>query len=112
MTDSQLKKSGLSEPEQRLLETMQIIDFGWLHEVRVESGSPTFTPAPKAVRDLKLGAGQGARPELNKADFVLKREVVELFKALREIHNGVISIECRHGLPARSRYELKGVGAN
>jgi hypothetical protein len=81
---------------------MQAIGFGRLERLYVRSGEPLFDPAPLILRTLKL-AGSGInepRPELSLQDFVLKREVQELFRQLDALGDGVVErIEVVHGLP-------------
>ena len=95
-----LTKSSLSTPQQRLLETLQKTNYGRIEGLCVSEGEPVFSPPPRVVKDVKLGADSGARHELESSDFVLKREHVELFEQLRRFGNG--TIEClviKGGLP-------------
>jgi hypothetical protein len=50
-----------------------------------------------------LGAADnGARPELDSSDFVLKREQIDLLEPLKRFGDGMIpSIEVKSGLPFR-----------
>ncbi len=52
---------------------------------------------------MKLGAvDNGARSELDSADFALKREHIELFENLKRLGHGVVEcIEVKAGLPFR-----------
>jgi hypothetical protein len=95
-------KSSLSAGRQRLLEMMQVLNFGRIEHLSITAGEPVFHPPPKVTREVKFGADNGPRPESSLDDFVLKVEVRELFDAITEIGDGVIErIEVRHGLPFR-----------
>lgn len=98
-----ISKSSLSTPQQRLLETMQKLNYGRIEGLPVRGGQPVLVPAPRLVKDVKLGApDNGARSELQSADFALKREHVELFDNLRAIGDGTVEcIEVKAGLPFR-----------
>ncbi len=98
-----LSKSSLSTPQKRLLEIMQKMNYGRIEGLSIRAGQPEFSPAPKLVRDVKLGApDNGVRPELRTSDFALKREHVELFDNLRRLGNGIVDcIEVKAGLPFR-----------
>lgn len=95
-------KAGLSEPRRKLIETMQQMYFGHIDGLVVLDGEPVFDPVPRIIRDIKLGGEDSSRPESNRADLLLKSQVIELFDHLTEIRNGKIeSIEVKHGLPFR-----------
>ena len=93
-------KASLSPKRWRLLELMQGINFGRIEGLHVRDGEPVFEPAPRVVRKVKIGAENGRRPELDAMDFVLKREVAELFEHLGRLGSGVVrTIEVKGGLP-------------
>jgi hypothetical protein len=95
-------KRELNPHRQRLLELMQQVNFGRLERLQVSRGNPCFDPPPRVIRELKLGSDNGPRPELQRADFELKTQVVELLQCLDEVGDGVIeTIEVKHGLPFR-----------
>jgi|SRR5580704_761643 hypothetical protein len=98
-----MAKSALSAPQKRLLETLQKTNFGRIEGLTIRAGEPTFDPMPRIVKDVKLGApDNGARPEALAADFVLKREHIELFETLARVGDGVIEcLEIKAGLPFR-----------
>jgi hypothetical protein len=102
-----LKKSSLSTPLKRLVEIFQTTNYGRVEGLRVRDGEPVFTPAPRIVKDVKLGASDiGARPELESEDFALKREHIELVDQLRRFGSGTIEcIEVKGGLPFRLMIE-------
>jgi len=100
-------KASLSSEGKRLLETLQRTNYGRLERLVVRDGQPAFDPAPRIVKDVKLGAlDNGVRPELDSDDFILKREHIELFDQLQQIGTGVIEcIEIKGGLPFRLTVE-------
>jgi hypothetical protein len=61
-----------------------------------------FNPPPAVLRDLKLDADEGPRPELALSDFVVSNEVVRLVRHLDEITFGSVRrLEVRAGIPRR-----------
>jgi hypothetical protein len=95
-------KGSLSAPRQRVLETMQRLNFGTIEGLRIRAGEPVFDPPPRLIRDIKLGGENGPRPELSRPDFALKNQVAELFEHLSHIDDGSVAlIEVKHGLPFR-----------
>lgn len=93
-------KGALSHPQRRLLELVQRINFGRIEGLAVRNGEPVVDPAPRVVREIKLGAEHEPRRELEKEDFVLKSQVVELFEHLTRLGNGEVErLEVKHGLP-------------
>ena len=93
-------KHDLSAGEARLVELMQTLGFGRIMGLVIVHGQPVFDPAPRVVREIKFGAENGPRPELALEDFALKREVMDLFEALRGLENGAtVSIETKYGMP-------------
>jgi hypothetical protein len=104
-----LTKSSLSTQQKRLLETMQKTNFGRIEGLTIRGGEPVFSPPPRVVKDVKLGAADNdARPELQVSDFALKREHVELFQNLRLVGDGTVeSIEIKSGLPFRITMEQR-----
>ena len=101
-----LTKSSLSIPQKRLIETMQEMNFGRIENLAIRGGEPILSPAPRVVKDVKLGSDNGARPELQCDDFALKREHIELFENLRRLGDGVVErIDIKGGLPFRITVE-------
>ena len=85
---------------------MQRLNFGHIEGLVVQGGEPVFDPPPRVVRMWKSGGDNAARPQLQSADFELKRDVVEFFDHLRRLGDGVVRcIEVRHGLPFHAEIE-------
>ena len=98
--NSAYSKHQLSVPKQQLIELMQLLNFGRIEELPIRNGQPILSPPPRMVRDIKLGGDNAPRPELNARDFLLKTQVVELFRHLEAINNGTVAVlEVKHGLP-------------
>ncbi len=96
------KASGLSPERKRLVGAMQKNPYSRIENLAVANGIPVFGPNTRLIAETKLGSADGARPEGNLADFVLKREHVELFRQLDEIGSGeILTLEVRGGLPFR-----------
>jgi len=69
-------------------------------------GQPTFEPAPRVLRKLKIGADNDSRPETNLQDFWLKQQIIEMLDAIAQLGEGVVlSIEVKHGLPFAMEFE-------
>ncbi len=95
-------KASLSPARRRLLEIFQQINFGRVQTLVIQSAEPLVDPPPRVVREVKLGGENWPRPELGKTDFLIKKEVVELFSYFDELQDGVIDlIEIKYGLPFR-----------
>ena len=106
-------KASLSQPRRTLIELMQRLNYGHIADLGIERGEPIFDAGLRIVKEIKLGSSNGPRPELDKADFVLKDQVIELFEHLDTVGNGRIAlIEIRYGLPVRMAVEQPIVDAN
>jgi hypothetical protein len=95
-------KGALLASYRRLLEAMQRLNFGKIENLEIRGGLPVFQPAPRIVRDVKIGAEDSARTEVENEDFLLKAPVIECFEHLKRLGNGRVAlIEIRHGCPFR-----------
>jgi hypothetical protein len=84
---------------------MQRLHFGQIIGLRIRAGQPILDPPPRLVRDRKLGSESVPRPAEERANFLLKEQVVDLFDYFGEIGDGVIDlIDVRHGLPFRLQH--------
>jgi hypothetical protein len=96
------RRSHLTPARRRLLLLMQEVNFGKIENLIVQHGEPVFVPAPRIIREIKLGGENGTRHESTIDDFALKAPVVELFDHLVQLDSGQIEcLEIRHGLPQR-----------
>ena len=66
-------KSSLSDPQRRLVELMQTLNFGRIEDLIIRGGEPVFDPAPRVIQKVKIGGENGPRTELTCADFLLKK---------------------------------------
>lgn len=95
-------KASLHPEGRRLLEICQQVNFGRIEGLRISEGHPCFVRPPRIVREIRFSAENGPRPELGATDFLLKRQVVELFEFFDDVRDGVIDVlEVKHGLPFR-----------
>lgn len=95
-------KSTLSAPRQKLLEIMQQLYFGKIEDLAIVGSEPLFSPAPRITQEIKLGAADTERSAQRNDDFALKRHLTELFDHFDRLPDeAVVTIEVRHGLPAR-----------
>lgn len=102
MSGLQCAKSAHSRSRAAFIELMQRVNFGRIEGLAIRSGEPALDPPPTVVREHKFAGENGPRPELKIDDFLLKRQVVELFDYFDELQDGVIDvIEIKHGLPFR-----------
>lgn len=99
-------KASLTHPQARLVDLMQRLNFGRIEDLHILNGEPLFDPPPRVIREHRFARENGPRPEVAKADFALKAEVVDLFAQLEAIGDGVITrIEVQRGLPFRMTFE-------
>ncbi len=102
----QQTKQTLSAPRRRLVEAMQEMNYGEIHDLAVRGGDPAFDPPPRITRVIKIGGENSPRPELAKQDFVLRREVIEFFIHLERLGDGIVRhVEVQRGLPFKVRIE-------
>lgn len=80
-----VRKTELSPERRQLIERMQTVNFGRIHQLQVRGGEPAFTPMTRVERQIKFGGENRPRPEAGLGDFVLKRNVVELFETFERL---------------------------
>jgi hypothetical protein len=94
--------SQLSPSRQALIRWCQAINHGSVEDLRIEGGQPVLDGSSTLVRDIKLDADDGPRPEVALVDFVLSNEVLRLMRQLDATQNGTVRrIEVRGGIPRR-----------
>lgn len=99
---SSKNKAALSPARRRLVEVFQHLNFGRLENLEIKGGDPLFSPSPRLVREIKFGGDNSPRQELSSSDFLLKSQVIELFRFFDTMQNGTVElIEVKHGLPFR-----------
>ena len=110
-TNRALRFSELSNPRQKLVRLCQAINHGCIEKLEVEHAEPVFDPLPMVLKDVKLDADEGPRPELSLADFVVSDEVLRLMSRLDEMRSGVVRhLEVRAGIPRRIVLESQALG--
>jgi len=98
----QVTKASVSRQRRHLLEICQQVGHGRVECLVFQDQEPLFDPPPRIVREIKFGGENGPRPEVSMADFLLKKQVVELFAFFDERRNGTVDVlEIKYGLPFR-----------
>jgi hypothetical protein len=104
-------KKALSQAQRQLLELIQRYSFCEIKNLEVRGGEPVFDPAPQVTEVIKIGAGDDPRPEMNKKDFLLRAQIIELLEHINRVGDGRIAvIEVRHRLPFRLVVERSASG--
>ena len=97
-----MRMQSLAHEWQQLIRWMQEINYGRIEKLCFADGTPCFDPAPRVVREFKVGGENDPRPEALLEDFDLKREIVEFHNDMTRRGNVVIeSLEIKHGVPFR-----------
>lgn len=97
------KKSDLSPARRELVELLQRVNFGTIHQLAVRNREPVLNPMPRLVREIKFNAENGPRPEIALPSFRMKFQWCELFALLDAIGNGTIeSLEFKNGIPFKT----------
>ena len=95
-----VSKASLSTQRRQFLSELQRLNFGTIECLEIRAGEPYFTPNTRIRRQRRFPGNNGPREELALDDFVLKAQVVELFRTFDEIGNGIVeTLEVLHGLP-------------
>jgi hypothetical protein len=103
-----ISKASLSARQIRLVELLQNQPFCRIECLHVIAGEPFFSPPPRVIQKLRMGADNAPRPEATLPDFWLKRQVIELLETIAELGEGEIrSIEIAHGLPLMVEIERR-----
>lgn len=98
---------GLPAACKHLLRIMQENPFSRIENLSVTNGKPQFEPTTKVIVEHKFGANDCQRREAELADFVLKKEHLDLLQQFDEIGSGVIlTLEVKGGLPFRMFREV------
>ena len=84
--------SDLSPARQALVRLCLRINHGSIEDLEVRRSEPVFDPAPVVLRDVRLDADEGPRPELALGDFALGDEVCRLMRLLDKLESGTRSV--------------------
>ena len=99
-----IRKRMLSPARKELIDLMSDIHYGSIENLLVRGGEPVLQPPPRIVHDVRLGRHEIKPSVRNRSDFALKAQLVDLFKRLDSISDGVIDrIDIQAGLPFRIR---------
>lgn len=97
-----VRLSELLPGQRRLVLLMAELEFGDIKGLHVRAGQPWFESPPSVTRELKFSERSPSPAEPPGIDFVLRRQVLELLRALESLRDGVVDcVEVRHGLPHR-----------
>lgn len=97
-----MTKSDLTQPRQRLIELMQEINHGRIERFEVRNGEPVFDPPPTVLRLFLFGKDNGPNASRSSEDFVLKKNVAEMFEIFdREQSLWIEELVVADGLPVR-----------
>jgi len=96
------EKASLSCARRRLVELMQQINHGRIQELTVSDGDPVLEPTPEILRIYLFGKDNGPNAALSSEDFVLKKNVTEMFEFFDQEQSFVIDeLVIANGLPVR-----------
>lgn len=103
---SNMQRIPLSKSRRQLLKLMQRIKFGKIEGLIIHNGDPVLEPAPKVIREIKLGSKEDRKSVPIENGLLEKPQVIELLGCLSHLGSGTIqSLEIQHGLPFRIRIE-------
>ncbi|MBU2625032.1 MAG: hypothetical protein KKG33_05680 [candidate division Zixibacteria bacterium] len=77
-----VSKKDLSTPRKRLVELMQWINNGRIRGLEVRCDEPVLDPLPIILRTCKFGGDNQPNAALSSKDYVLKKNVTEMFEIL------------------------------
>lgn len=98
---STLRLNQLSPARKRLVLQMHDLGFGRIEHLVIRSGDPVFDPPPNIIETVKLD-GDECPAVVPASDFVLKQQVIRLFRDFDRRPNGlVLALSVQHGLPTR-----------
>jgi len=93
-------KGTLSPEKQRLIKLCQKTNNGEISGLQVQNGEPVLDPLPTILRTCKFGGENGPHVKYGKKDFVLKRNLVEMFEVFKREGSFVVEkLVLRGGLP-------------
>lgn len=99
----------LSPSRRRLAELMRYINFGQIECLHVRCGEPCFTPPPIVFKDFVFGKDKDNGPSVccHDSDFVLKKQVIELFECLEKEGDCIVQfLIVQNGLPFKMRLQI------
>jgi hypothetical protein len=98
-TSATARKQDLTRSQRDLLSLMQEIRYGRIERLLVRDGEPVLTGI-RWRRTVKLGGDNAPHHCADAEDFALRREVIDFFRALRELDDDELTdVEVRNGLP-------------
>lgn len=99
----------LRPAEIQLLRAMQWLWYGHFEGVHIEVGELILSPWPKEVQSLKFGGTRSPRPEGITEPFVLRKEHIDFFSAVRRTARAEIRLlQIQGGLPVHGQFAAEG----
>jgi hypothetical protein len=96
-----MTKATLHPEQRRAVEIIERLGFGEIEGLSAHAGLPWYEPEPGIVQAIKLDSAPERQPDRSNADLPLKIEFERLFDRLRQLREGVVDLEVRHGTPFR-----------
>ena len=97
-----ITKSKLTPARRRLVELAQDIKYGRFEGLPVHGGDPVLDPLPTFLRTFLFGRDNGPNAALSNEDFVLKKNVTEMFEIFDREQSFIIDeLVFADGLPVR-----------
>ena len=96
-----MTKITLHPDQRRTVEIIEALGFGAIEHFLIRGGLPCYEPEPLVVQAIKLDSAPERQPDRSDADLTLKIEFERLFGQLNQLHEGVVDVEIRHGVPVR-----------
>lgn len=106
MYPPEIRFSSLHQDWQHIIRIMQLMNYGRLENLEVMHGIPKDDRSLISVAEFRYAGDNGACPELDLEDFVLRREMVQFIEDLEALDTQTIKVVyVKHGLPFRMEVE-------
>ena len=107
-TASPRRATALTPARRHLVDLMRGIRYGRIENLRIEAGQPLIRPGQAVVQEIKFGSDDSSRPSSDLNDYLLKRQVVELFEFMDSAGDGLVhTLEIKGGLPFKVEAEKR-----
>jgi hypothetical protein len=90
----------LSADQQKFIELLQRIRYGFIPRLLVRAGQPVMNPELLWHRNVKALGDNSPHRSLHAPDFALRKEIVEFFRLLAALGDAeIVDLQVRNGLP-------------
>lgn len=96
-----MTKSSLAPAQRRTVRIIEALGFGVIERLSIREGVPCYDPDPRIVQAIKLDSEPERPSDRSSPDLTLKKEFETLFDQLKQLRDGTVDIEIRHGVPFR-----------